>query len=76
MKENKLQTYGIDRLVKRCFILVMTAAKIIAMKAAEEKSKHLCLSIMPSTFHVGIDNIDLVTLLHLQNEVHDVRPKR
>ena len=53
----------------------MTATKIIVMKAADEKSKHLCLSITPSTSRVGIDNIDLVTLLHLQNEVHDVRPK-
>ena len=35
--------------------------KIIVMKAADEKSKHLCLSIMPSNSHVGIDNIDLVT---------------
>ena len=47
----------------------------MAMKPADKKSKHLSLSVMPSTSHVGIDNIDLVTLLHLQNEV-DVRPKR
>ena len=52
------------------------AAKIIAMKAADEKTKHLCLSVMPSTSRVGIDNIDLVMLLHLQNEVDHVRPKQ
>ena len=58
-----------------CFILVVMGEKIMAMKPADEKSKHLSLSIMTSTSRVGIDNIDLVTLLHLQNEV-DVRPKR
>ena len=47
----------------------MTAAKIIAMKAADKKSKHLCLSVTPSKSCVGIDNINLVMLLHLQNEV-------
>ena len=42
--------------------------KIIAMKAADEKSKHLCLSVMPSKSRVGIDNINLVMLLLISEE--------
>ena len=47
-------------------------------KEADEKSKHLSLSVTLSTCgEVMNDNIDLVTLLHLhlQNEVY-VRSKR